>query len=130
MDGAQDPAGQDPPGDRGDNAAIQSIVRACGTLAATAGLRPADEPPAPPPLVRAGVELARCLREHGLPNYRDPTSSSPFTPGHGFGISADELPNNGANGKQDPTFQGAFTACRSANDAEIKASELPSLAHD
>ena len=56
----------------------------------------------PAKLVQAGVKLAQCLRANGLPNYRDPTSSTPFTPGHGFGITADELPNNGAGGKTDP----------------------------
>ena len=117
-------------GSKQDNAAVQAVLAPCGALIAVAGLQPEDEAPAPSRLVEAGVKLAQCLRAHGLPNFRDPTSSSPFTPGHGFGISADELPNNGANGKQDPTFQSAFGACQAQNDAEIKASELSSLAHD
>ena len=75
------------------------------------------------------MRAAQCLRAHGLPNYRDPTSETPFTPGHGFGISGDELPNNGALGKQDPTVKNAFTACRSLLDAEIAASTMSSLAH-
>jgi hypothetical protein len=65
-----------------------------------------------------------------LPNYRDPTSATPFTPGHGFGITNDELPNDGAAGKLDPTFQAALAACRQQLDAEVSASNLSSLAHD
>ena len=107
-----------------------AIDAACGSLIAAAGFQPADEPPAPPALVRAGVKLAQCVRANGLPNYRDPTSSTPFTPGHGFGITADEMPNNGAGGKGDPSFQHAFgVACKSLNDAEIQASALTQLAH-
>jgi hypothetical protein len=112
------------------NSALDAIRAACGTLMATAGFQPDDQAPAPPKLVQAGVKLAQCLRANGLPNYRDPTSSSPFTPGHGFGISADELPNNGAGGKADPTFQRALTACQALNNAEITASDLTNLAHD
>jgi hypothetical protein len=67
---------------------------------------------------------------NGLPNYRDPTSQSEFTPGHGFGMTADELPNQGALGKSDPAVQRAFTGCRSLLDAEIAASTLQSLGHD
>ena len=77
-----------------------------------------------------GVRAAGCLRANGLPNYRDPTSASAFTPGHGFGITADELPNNGALGKQDPAVQRAFTACRSLLDEEIRQSDLTHLGHD
>ena len=116
---------------RAQQDAMQNAIRqACGTLFTTAGLQPDDESPAPPPLVQAGVRAARCLRANGLPNYRDPTSSSEFTPGHGFGITADELPNNGRLGKTDPTVQRAFTACRPLLDAEIAASTLQNLGHD
>lgn len=114
----------------GDSDAVNALRRACGSLFTAAQLSPTDEPPAPPQLVQAGVAAARCLRAHGLPNYRDPSSSTSFTPGHGFGITADELPDNGAGGKLDPTFQAAMQACRSQLDAEIRASELSSLAHD
>lgn len=110
--------------------AMAALNQACGPLMARAGFQPQDEAPAPPKLVQAGVKLAQCLRANGLPNYRDPTSSSPFTPGHGFGISADELPNDGAGGKADPTFQRAFAACQALNNAEITASDLTNLAHD
>jgi opacity protein-like surface antigen len=111
-------------------AMLDALRQACGQLFITAGLLPDDESPAPPQLVSAGVRSAQCLRANGLPNMRDPNSESPFTPGHGFGLSADELPNNGALGKQDPAVQRAFTACRSLLDAEIRASTLSSLAHD
>jgi hypothetical protein len=105
------------------------IEGACGALIASAGFSPADEAPATPALVAAGVNAARCLRTNGLPDYRDPTSSTPFTPGHGFSVASDEIPNSGALGKKDPTFQRAMTACRTLLDAEVKASELASLAH-
>jgi hypothetical protein len=109
---------------------IGAIRQACGSLLAAAGFQPDDEAPAPPQLVQAGVRAARCLRANGLPNYRDPTSTSQFTPGHGFGLSADELPNNGALGKQDPAVQRAFGACRALLDDEIRQSTLDALAHD
>ncbi len=107
----------------------QAIEQSCSSLIAAAGFSPADEPPAPPALVAAGVKAAVCLRAHGLPDYRDPKSSTAFTPGHGFGLTADEIPNNGALGKQDPALQRAFTACRKQLDAEVRASSLDSLAH-
>lgn len=109
---------------------LNAIRHACGHLFVVAGLQPDDESPAPSQLVQAGVRSAQCLRANGLPDMRDPTSQTAFTPGHGFGISADELPNHGALGKQDPAVQRAFTACRSLLDAEIRASALSSLAHD
>lgn len=112
------------------DAMLNAIRQACGHAFAVAGLQPDDESPAPPRLVQAGVRSAQCLRANGLPNMRDPTGESTFTPGHGFGLTADELPNNGALGKQDPVVQRAFTACRSLLDAEIRASSLSSLAHD
>ena len=113
-----------------EQSVIDGIRQACGNLIAVAGFQPSDEAPAPPQLVQAGVRAAGCLRANGLPNYRDPTSASAFTPGHGFGITADELPNNGALGKQDPAVQRAFTACRSLLDEEIRQSDLTYLAHD
>ena len=112
-----------------DEATTQAIEQACGPLLAAAGIEPADESPAPPALVQAGARAARCLRPNGMPNYRDPTSTTPFTPGHGFGISADELPYHGALGKTDPAVQRAFAACRPLLDAEIRASSLGTLSH-
>ncbi|HKC26794.1 MAG TPA: hypothetical protein VKB75_02165, partial [Jatrophihabitans sp.] len=92
------------------DAVLNVIRQACGHLFAVAGLQPDDESPAPPRLVQAGVRASQCLRSNGLPNMRDPNSETAFTPGHGFGLGADELPNNGALGKQDPLVQRAFSA--------------------
>jgi hypothetical protein len=111
-------------------AQFNGISRACGSQLTAAGFALKDEPPAPPQLVQAGVRTAQCLRAHGLPNYRDPTSSTPFAPGHGFDMTPDELTNNGALGKGDPFAQRAFDACRHEQYAEIAASTLQSLAHD
>lgn len=106
-----------------------AIQRACGSLLSAAGFHPDDEPPAPPALVQAGVKTAQCLRAHGLPNYRDPTDTTVYTPGHGFGTATDELPNNGALGKQDPVVQQAFAACQSQLDEEIRQSTLSVIGH-
>lgn len=108
-------------------AALSAVQQACGALAASAGLSPADEPPAPPQLVQAGVRAAQCMRAHGLPNDADPSARTPYTPGHGFGMTASEVP---AGGKASPVFQRAAQACRALLDAEITASTLTSLGHD
>jgi hypothetical protein len=108
-------------------AVVDAIQQACGTLAAQAGLNPSSEPPAPPQLVEAGVRSDECLRAHGLPNVHDPTAQSPYTPGHGFGFTAGEIP---AGGKLDPAYQAAAHACRALLDAEIRASTLASLGND
>jgi hypothetical protein len=108
-------------------AALSAIQQACGGLAAAAGLSPTDEPPAPPQLVQAGVRAAQCMRAHGLPNDADPSARTPYTPGHGFGMTASEVP---AGGKASPVFQRAAQACRALLDAEITASTLTSLGHD
>lgn len=109
---------------------FDGLRQACGSQLTAAGFQLKDEPPAPPRLVQAGVRTARCLRAHGLPNYRDPNSSTSFVPGHGFDMTPDELPANGASGKGDQTVQRAFDACRHEQYAEIAASTLQSLAHD
>jgi hypothetical protein len=108
-------------------APLSAIQQACGALAARAGLNPADEPPAPPQLVEAGVRAARCMRAHGLPDDQDPSARTPYTPGHGFGMTAAEMP---AGGKASPVYQRAAQACRSLLDAEIRASTMASLGHD
>ena len=72
---------------------------------ARAGLNPMHEPPAPPQLVQAGVRAAECMRAHGLPNDADPTANTPYTPGHGFGLGAGEVP---AGGKLSHGFQQAI----------------------
>ena len=104
-----------------------AVQQACGALAARAGLSPDAEPPAPPQLVQAGVRSAECMRAHGLVNDRDPTAQSDYTPGHGFGLTADEVP---PGGKANPTYQAAAHACRAILDAEIRASTLASLGND
>ena len=106
---------------------IDAVHQACGRLLTQANLNPENEPPAPPQLVQAGVLAAECMRAHGLPNMRDPTAQSPYTPGHGFGITAGEVP---AGGKQNPIWQHARQACGSQVDAELRASTLASLGND
>ena len=109
------------------DATVNAIRQACGALAARAGLDPMSEPPAPPQLVEAGVRAAECLRAHALPNMQDPTAQTPYTPGHGFGMTASEIP---AGGKANPVYQRAAHACRPLLDNEIRASTLASLGDD
>ena len=104
-----------------------AVLRACGTLLTQADLNPGNEPPAPPQLVRAGVRAAQCLRANGLPNVQDPTARSPYTPGHGFGMSGSEMP---AGGKASPVWQHARQACDAQVTAELQASTLASLGND
>lgn len=106
--------------------ALSAVRTACGALLAQAGLNPQDEPPAPPALVQAGVRAAQCARAHGLPAMRDPSSRTPYTPGHGFGMTAGEVPG----GKAGQGFQEARHACGTQFDAEIRASTLTSLGND
>lgn len=108
-------------------AALSEVRAACGALMTRAGLNPGNEPPAPPQLVQAGVRSAECARAHGLPNMKDPTARTSYTPGHGFGMSADEVP---AGGKLSRSFQEAVHACARQFAAEIRASTLSSLSHD
>jgi hypothetical protein len=104
-----------------------AVLQACATLLTQANLNPGREPPAPPQLVRAGVRAAACLRAHGLPNIQDPTARSPYTPGHGFGMTRSEMP---AGGKASPLWQHARQACDVQVTAEIQASTLASLGND
>lgn len=115
---------QDADKDNRDTPTLNAVRQACGQLMIAAGFQPDDEAPAPPKLVAAGVKAAQCMRSHGLPNYRDPNSATPFTPGHGFGITGEQLP---AGGKADPVTQQAAAACRSLLDEEIRQSTLGSL---
>jgi hypothetical protein len=117
---------QDADRDNRDAPTLQAVQRACHDLIAAAGFAPDDEAPAPPRLVAAGVKAAQCVRANGLPNYRDPTSATPFVPGHGFSITGDQMP---AGGKADPLAQQAFRACRALLDDEIRESSLGNLAH-
>jgi hypothetical protein len=113
--------------DQSGQATLSAVQQACGALAARAGLSPDQEPPAPARLIQAGVRAAQCLRAHGLPNVGDPTARSPYSPGHGFGFRAGEIP---ADGKASPVYQAAAHACRPLLDDEIRASTLASLGHD
>jgi hypothetical protein len=108
-------------------AVMAAVQQACGQLMTQAGLEPGSEPPAPPQLVQAGVRTAECLRAHGMPNVQDPTSRSTYTPGHGFGMSASEVP---PGGKSSPIWQHAAHACSAQITAEIQASTLSSLSND
>ena len=106
---------------------LDAVRAACDSVLARAGLNPENEPPAPPQLVQAGVHAAECMRAHGLPNEADPTARTPYTPGHGFSLSAGEVP---AGGKLSPGFQQAIHACGRLDAAEIRASTLSSLGQD
>ena len=106
---------------------LDTVQAACGSVLARAQLNPVHEPPAPPQLVQAGVRAARCMRAHGMPNDADPTANTPYTPGHGFGLSAREVP---AGGKLSHSFQQAIHACQRLDAAEIRASTLSSLGQD
>jgi hypothetical protein len=108
-------------------AALSEVRAACGALMTRAGLNPENEPPAPPQLVQAGVHSAECARAHGLPTMKDPTARTPYTPGHGFSLSADEVP---AGGKLSHGFQEAIHTCGRLFAAEIRASTLASLGND
>jgi hypothetical protein len=101
----------------------RDVERSCKTLMTRANMDPARQPPAPAALVQAGVKTAQCARAHGLPAMKDPNSEANYTPGHGFGHSAAELPG----GKDSPGFTTFREACRAEIDAEMKASTLASL---
>jgi hypothetical protein len=106
---------------------LGAVQAACGSVLARARLNPLNEPPAPPQLVQAGVHAAECMRAHGLPQDADPTARTPYTPGHGFGLSAREVPSGG---KLSHGFQQAIHACQRLDAAEIRASTLSSLGQD
>lgn len=105
---------------------VSTALNACRDKINAANWKPDQLPPAPAALVAAGVESARCMRAHGLPDIKDPTASSVYTPGHGFGLRADELPP-GVD-KRSPVMRQAFQACRDKLDAEVRASSLDQLA--
>ena len=106
---------------------LGAVQAACGNVLARAQLNPMHEPPAPAQLVQAGVDAAECMRAHGMPDDADPTARTPYTPGHGFGLSAGEVP---AGGKLSHGFQQAIRACQRLDAAEIRASTLSSLGQD
>ena len=108
-------------------AVAAAVQQACGRLLAAADLNPGAEPPAPPQLVQAGVRSAECMRAHGMPNVQDPSSRSPYTPGHGLQLTGSEMP---PGGKLSPIWQHAAHACSGQITAEIQASTLASLSND
>jgi hypothetical protein len=108
------------------DATIEAAQHACAAQISQAQFQPEAEAPAPPKLVAAGVKVAQCLRAHGMPNVKDPTSNTQFTPGHGFGLTADEVP---AGGKGNPVFQRATEACQTEIHEENRQSTLQELAH-
>jgi hypothetical protein len=110
-----------------DQAVISAVQQACGTLLARAQLQPESEPPAPPQLVQAGVQVAECFRANGMPNLRDPNAQTPYNPGHGFNLNASAFP---PGGKASPTFQHAARACHPQISAVLQASTLASLGND
>lgn len=105
---------------------LERAESGCAQQLRAATWNPETQPPAPAALVAAGVKAARCLRQNGLPNMKDPNAQTTYVPGHGFGMSADELPP-GAD-KRTPVVQQAFHACRSLLDVETEASTLTKLA--
>jgi len=107
-------------------ATLKAVETACAAQISAAQFQPDAQAPAPAAMVQAGVKAAQCLRANGLPNVKDPTSTTFFTPGHGFGLTQDELP---AGGKQDPVVQRAFAACRSLLNEATRLSTLESLGH-
>ena len=105
---------------------LTALTNACQDLIHAANFAMRDQGPPPPALIQAGVKSAQCLRANGLPNMKDPTAQSHFTPGKGFGLSPDEVP---PGGKENPIFGRAIGACRPILDAEAAASSLGSLGH-
>jgi hypothetical protein len=101
----------------------EAVEAACGDLLSAAQFQPTEQAPAPAALVQAGVRSRQCLREHGLVNLTDPTATTRFTPGHGFGVNPQEMPGE----KTDPVVQRALEACRSILDEESRLSSLGSL---
>jgi hypothetical protein len=110
-----------------DQPTLTAVDQACGQLVAAAGFQPNEEAPAPPALLQAGVKAAQCMRAHGLPDFADPTSTTMFTPGHGFGITnPNSMP---PGGKQNPVFRSAIDACKPLLDEENRLSTLEQLGH-
>ena len=106
-----------------EDATIAAVEAACKSLLDAAQFQPTEQAPAPAALVQAGVRTRQCLREHGLVNLTDPTATTEFTPGHGFGVNPEEMPGD----KTDPVVQRALDACKAAIDEESRASSLGSL---
>lgn len=109
-----------------DGPQLDAATTACQDLIHAANFSIRDQGPPPPALIQAGVKSAECMRAHGLPNFKDPTVNTHFSPGKGFGLDASEVP---PGGKQNPTLRRAIDACRAVLDAEASASSLGNLGH-
>lgn len=103
---------------------LDAIQNACKDLIRVASFSMRDQGPPPPKLIQAGVRSAQCLRENGLPDFKDPTADSHFSAGKGFGLDPDSIP---AGGKQNPTVKRALQACRKILDEEAALSSLGNL---
>ena len=111
--------------DLGDDQ-LTTLTNACQDLIHAANFAIRDQGPPPPALIQAGVKAAQCMRANGLTTMKDPTAQSHFSPGKGFGLTADEVP---PGGKENPIFRRAVGACRPLLDAEAAASSLGNLGH-
>jgi hypothetical protein len=103
---------------------LDAIQNACKDLIRAASFSMRDQGPPPPKLIQAGVRSAQCLRENGLPDFKDPTVDRHFSPGKGFGLDPEAIP---AGGKQNPTVMRALEACRKILDEEAALSSLGNL---
>jgi hypothetical protein len=80
--------------------AVQKAVEACQPLHPPAEMMPL--PTLPPEQIDAARRYARCMREHGVPEFPDPDEGGLFT--RDMDPSVDQA---------GPTFQAAFRACGS-----------------
>jgi hypothetical protein len=103
---------------------LGAIQNACEELIRAAAFSMRDQGPPPPKLIQAGVRSARCMRENGLPDTKDPTADRRFSPGKGFGLDPDAVP---PGGKQNPAVMRALQACRKILDEEAALSSLGNL---
>jgi hypothetical protein len=109
-----------------DGPTLETIQSSCRALIVAADYSMRDQGPPPPKLIQAGVKSAECMRAHGLPDFKDPTADSHFTPGKGFGLDPSSIP---PGGKENPTLQRAAEACRPILDEEEAQSSLGNLGH-
>jgi hypothetical protein len=87
--------------------AFKSAQASCTKLLPGGGPRGAPPPPSASE-VRAALAWAQCIREHGVPNFPDPSTSS-STPGLVFrGVV---FPVGPSFNPQSPAFKQAQTAC-------------------
>jgi hypothetical protein len=103
---------------------LEAIQTACRDLIRAASFSMQDQGPPPPKLIQAGVRSAQCLRANGLPDFKDPTADSRFSPGKGFGLGGSAIP---PGGKENPAVKRALTACRQILDEEAALSSLGNL---